>query len=196
MPTTPWIKSLRETKQLKVFNKVKSWAVPVSAALRSFNNLGLSVTMVAENEEKNANIILTVGESAASEYKYRDAYYGEVSVKPKSTFKADGLHGQASTLRDPDLNEIFFAVIFLPGKLKKATNGQKEAIIIHEFIHASGFEEHDSVGIMFSPMMAQDGGLIEYLHTEHDKPMPPIRVGSKTRCALKLLWAGEGCQKE
>ena len=41
MSASPWAKSIRETKQLKVFNKAKSWAVPVSAALRSFNNLAL-----------------------------------------------------------------------------------------------------------------------------------------------------------
>lgn len=196
MSMSPWIKSLRETKQLKVFNTAKSWAVPVTAALRSFNHLALGVSMVAEKEEKKANIVLVPGQNAAAEYKYRDAYYGEVNVKTKSDFKADSLHGRANTLKDADSNEIFFAVIFLPGKLKKATNAQKEVIIVHELIHACGFEEHDSAGVMFSPMMEQGGGLIEYLHEKDDKPMPPIRVGAKTRCAVKLLWSGEGCEKE
>jgi hypothetical protein len=30
---------------------------------------------------------------------------------------------------------------------------------------------------MFADMKAEDGGLIEYLHEEEPKPMPPIRVG-------------------
>lgn len=196
MSTSPWIKSIRETKQLKVFNKATPWAAPVSAALRSFNNLALGVTVVAENEEKSANIVLVLGQNSALEYKYHNSYYGEVNVKPKPGFKADSLHGRANTLKDADSKEVFFAVIFLPGKLKKATDAQKEVVIVHELIHACGFEEHDSVGIMYPQMMEQDGGLIEYLHEKGDKPMPPIRVGSKTRCTVKLLWSGEACQKK
>ncbi|MBK8510335.1 MAG: hypothetical protein IPL51_17325 [Candidatus Competibacteraceae bacterium] len=196
MAATPWIKRIRETKQLKVFNKAKSWATPVGTAIKSFNNLSLGVTLVSEKEEKSANVVLVLGESSAPEYKYHDAYYGEVNVKTKPDFKPDRLHGRAKPLMDADSNEIFFAVIFLPGKLKKATVGQKEVIVVHELIHACGFDEHDSTGIMFSTMMEQNGGLIEYFHEKDDKPMPPIRVGSQTRCKVKLLWSGEACQKE
>lgn len=193
MAVHPWIKRIRETKQLKVFNKAKSWAKPVGEAIKSFNNLSLGVTVVAEKEEKNANIVLVLGESSAPEYPYRDSYYGEMNVKTKPDFKADRLHGRAKSLRDGDSNEIFFAVIFLPGKLKGATDGQKEVVVVHELIHACGFEEHDSAGVMASPMTEQDGGLIEI---KDAKPMPPIRVGSRTRCQVKLLWSGEACQKE
>lgn len=195
MSASPWAKSIRETKQLKVFNKAKSWAVPVSAALRSFNNLALGVTVVAEKEEKNANVVLILGESSSPGYEYHDPRYGTMKVGPSSDFKADRLHGRAITLKDADSKEIFFAAVFLPGKLK-ATNDQKEVIIVHELIHACGFEEHDAGGIMFSPMMERDGKLIEYLHEKGDKPMPPIRMGSKTRCTVQLLWSGEACQKE
>jgi hypothetical protein len=41
---------VRETQQLKAFNKAKAWPVPVSAALRNFNNLTLGVTIIAETE--------------------------------------------------------------------------------------------------------------------------------------------------
>lgn len=195
MPASTWIKNIRETKQLKVFNKATPWAAPVSAALRSFNNLALGVTVVVEKEEKNANVVLVLVESAAPTYEYHDSL-GMMKVGPSSEFKADRLHGRANTLKNADSKEIFFAVIFLPGKLKKATDAQKEVVIVHELIHACGFEEHDSVGIMYPQMMEQDGGLIEYLHEKGDKPMPPIRVGSKTRCTVKLLWSGEACQKK
>ena len=69
MAATPWIKRIRETKQLKVFNKAKSWATSVSTAIKSFNNLSLGVTLVSEKEEKSANVVLVLGESSAPEYK-------------------------------------------------------------------------------------------------------------------------------
>lgn len=62
----PWVKSTRETKRLKVFNKAESWTVPVGAALRSFNNLALGVTVVAEKEEQNANVALVLGAASRS----------------------------------------------------------------------------------------------------------------------------------
>ena len=124
-------------------------------------------------------------------------YYGD-TAQTSSKFKADGLHGQASTLHDAKSKEIFFAVVFLPGKVKKATNGQKEVIVVHELIHACGLDEwHDSVGIMFAQMAEEGGGLIEYLHDKGAKPMPPIRVGSQTVCKVKMLWAGgEACKDD
>lgn len=189
----PWVKSTRETKRLKVFNKAESWADPVGAALRSFNNLALGVTVVAEKEEQNANVVLVLGESSSPGYEYRDSY-GTMKVGPSKEFKADSIQGVAKTLKDADSKEIFFAAIFLPGTLK-ATNDQKEAVIVHELIHACGFEDHDHYGIMYPQMKEQDGKLIEHLHEKGEKPMPPIRVGSKTRCTVQLLWSGKACKK-
>jgi hypothetical protein len=42
MPT-PWLKRIRETGQLTVFNKATAWAVPVDAAVKSFNKLDCCV---------------------------------------------------------------------------------------------------------------------------------------------------------
>jgi hypothetical protein len=91
------------------------------------------------------------------------------------------------------LGAIFFAAVFLPGKIKKATDCQKEMIVVHEFIHSAGLNDkdwHDSAGIMFSPMKEDGGGLIEYIPDKGVKPMPPIRVGAQTMCKMKMLWAG------
>jgi hypothetical protein len=119
-------------------------------------------------------------------------YYGD-TAKTLPSFKADRLHGQASTLADAKRNEIFFAAVFLPGKVKGPTS-QKEVIVVHELIHACGMDIHDSVGIMFGEMKEANGGLIEYLHDKGAKPMPPIRVGSKTVCTMRMLWSdGETC---
>lgn len=188
MPT-PWLESIRKKKQLTVFNKATSWAVPVSKAIKAFNHLSLGVKMVSVKEEKAANIVLILANKAGDQYNYDNINYGAIKVRTRPDFKADSLHGQNSTLADPDLKSIFFSVIFLPGKLENATNSQKEVVVVHELIHACGMDVHDSIGIMFPQMMKKDGGLIEYLHEKGTKAMPPIRVGSKTRCIMSLLWS-------
>ena len=181
-----WLKRIRETGQLTVFNKATAWAVPIAAAIKSFNNLSLGVKVVAEKAEKAANIVLVLANGPGEKY----TYYGD-TTQTAADFTGDILHGETRTLVDQKRNEIFFAAVFLPGKLKKVTNGQKEVVIIHELIHAAGLNDwHDSVGIMFATMKEEHGGLIEYLHDEGAKPMPPIRVGTQTLCKMKMLWTG------
>ena len=181
MPT-PWLKRIRETGQLTVFNKATAWAVPVDAAVKSFNKLSFGVKLVVGKEEKAANIVVIL---ATGPQQY--TYFGD-TAKTLPDFKADILHGQATTLADGNRKEVFFAVVFLPGKVKEATNGQKEIIVVHELIHASGLDDHDSAGIMFSSMKKDKGGLIEYLPDKGAKPMPPIRVGTETLRKMGMLW--------
>lgn len=192
MPT-PWLKRIRKTKQLSVFNKASTWAVPVNAAIKSFNNLSLGVEVIPAEEEKTANVVLILATRVGQQYSYSGT-----TAQTSPAFKADKLHGQASTFRDDKLNEIFFAAIFLPGKLKKATNSQKEMVVVHELIHACGLDEwHDDVGLMYPQMEEKEGGLIEYLHEKDTKPMPPIRLGPQTVCKVKMLWSGvETCKDD
>jgi hypothetical protein len=189
----PWLKRIRKTGQLTVFNKATAWAVPINAAIKSFNHLSLGVSLVAEKDEKAANIVLVLANRAGEQYKH----YGD-TAQTLPSFKADALHGQASTFLDKKLDEIFFAAIFLPGKVKKATDGQKEMIVVHELLHACGLDEwHDSDGLMFGVMQKKDDGLIEYLHEQDAKSMPPIRLGSQTVCKVKMLWvSAEACKDD
>jgi hypothetical protein len=188
---TPWLKRIRKTGQLTVFNKATAWADSVGIAIMSFNNLSLGVQLVAEKEEKSANIVLILA-SGPQQYKY----YGDIA-KTSADFKADRLHGETSALIDEKRDEIFFAAVFLPGKVQKPSKGQKEVIVVHELIHASGMvSEHDSVGIMFATMKEANGGLIEYLPDKGAKPMPPIRVGSQTLCKMRMLWSGANACKD
>jgi 2-phospho-L-lactate guanylyltransferase (CobY/MobA/RfbA family) len=164
----PWLKRIRKTGQLTVFNKASGWTVPVETAVKSFNNLALGVQFVAEATEKAANVVLVLANGPGVKYKY----YGD-TVETKQDFVADRLHGQTSTLADQkEPKEIFFAVIFLPGKLAKATKSQKEMVVVHEFIHACGLNDwHDTVGLMFPDMQEQGGGLLEYI------PVPQLCGG-------------------
>jgi hypothetical protein len=185
----PWLKRIKNTGKLKVYNKASSWSGAVNSAIRSFNKLSFGVTLEAAATEKKANVVLVLARGP-TQYNH----YG-TTAETGSRFKAGGLHGQTSTLADFKTKEIFFAVVFLPGKVKKATRKQKEMVVVHEFIHACGMNEHDKVGIMFNVMAKEGGGLIEYLKTKDAKPMPPIRVGSMTLCTLQNLWAGGGTCK-
>lgn len=189
MPTK-WLKRIRETGQLNVFNEAKTWSTAVDASIRSFNDLGLGVKLVAVKEAKEANVVLVLAHGA-KQYKY----YGD-TLSTRADFKADRPHGQASTLTDQKRSEIFFACIFLPGNIKRMTAGQKHVIVLHELIHASGMNEpddHDTVGIMYGQMKEDGAGLIEYLHDKDAKPMPPIRVGAKTACTIRSLWTSATC---
>ncbi len=202
MPT-PWLKRIRKDGQLKVFNKAGAWSTAVDAAIATFNNLGLGVKLIAEKEEKSANVVVVLA-NGPDQYKY----YGD-TAHTRSDFKPDALHGQTTTLTDQKRNEIFFAVIFLPGKIKKATAKQKEVVTVHEFIHSCGLDgglpggkkdpnqDHDVVGIMFGVMKEDGDGLIEYMPERDAKPMPPIRVGARTMCKVRMIWAdGEACKED
>lgn len=193
MPT-PWFKRYRDTGELKVFSKAKAWATPVKDAIATFNSQGFGVKLVTTDVEKDANIVVILT-NGPDKYKY----YGD-TADTGPNFKGDTLHGSAVTLTDQKRNEIFFAAVFLPGKVKGATNGQKEMVVVHEFIHACGLDgglpnggkdnkqDHDSVGIMFSTMKKDGNGLTEYLADKGAVSMPPIRVGSQTTAKLKTIW--------
>lgn len=190
MPT-PWLKRIKETGRLTVFDKAGAWSSALSAAMTTFNNLKLGVTLDAAKEEKAANIVVVLANGAA---KYQ--YYGDTATT-SANFKADHLHGFASTLVDAKRNEIFFAAIFLPGKVKDVTDKQKQVIIVHELLHAGGLnglndanDDHEIAGIMNGMMVRQeDGGLLEMLPDKGAKSMPPIRFGGQTICKMQRLWA-------
>jgi hypothetical protein len=190
MPT-PWLKRIKETGRLTLFDKAGAWSKALKAAVKTFNDLKLGVTLDFEKEEKSANIVVIIAEGPK---KYN--YYGDVAGT-NANFKADQLHGYAATFVDKKKNEIFFAVIFLPGIVKNVTDKQKEVIIIHELLHACGLnglndpsDDHEIAGIMNGTMVRQeDGGLLEQLPDKGAKSMPPIRLGGQTICKMQKLWA-------
>jgi len=205
MPTK-WNRGVRETGQLKIYNKAGGWSAAVDAAIGSFNNLGLGVQLVTERDETAANVVVVVANSAAENYPH-GTYLATI---PPNKFKPEELHGfawtRASSTRSNRPVEIDFAVVFLPGRVANPTPKQKEVIVVHELIHASGLngglpngsdapnKDHDSEGIMYPQMAVAGDGLIEYLHEKDTSPMSPIRVGVKTRCAMRMLWSDADCK--
>lgn len=191
------MKRIRRTGRLRVHNMGGSWAGTVDSAITTFNRLGFGVMLLPEQDPKQANIVVKLSSGKDSHTHYGDTV--------RADFSADQLHGRARTLSDRR-NEIFFAVVFLPGKVESVTPRQKEVVIVHELIHAAGLngllsnggkapnDDHDSAGIMFPQMKIKDDGLIEYLHDKDAQPMTPIRVGPQTMCNLRMLWGGSDCR--
>jgi hypothetical protein len=182
MPT-PWLKRIRETGQLTVFNKGGAWVNSVNAAITTFNTLPFSVELVAEKEEKSANVVVILANGP--QHYTREGH----TVQTDASFKLNQFHGLTITLTDMRLSAIFFAVIFLPGKLPKPAKGQKEVVIVHEFIHACGVLEHETTpdgGIMYDIMVPSNGGMQE--GSKQAKPMPPIRVGPQTLSRVESVW--------
>ena len=177
-----WLSRIRKTKQLKVHNKASAWSGPFNDAIKSFNLLSFGVKLVVESTEKKADVVLVLA-NGPTQYTYQ----GHV-VKTGSSFKADSLHGYTLTLSDFKTKEILFAVIFLPGKIRKLSKQQKEMVVVHELLHACGHVGHDIEGIMTSPMQKSGSGILEYLVPKGAKPMPPIRVGKKTASIMRKIW--------
>ncbi len=198
MPT-PWFRRFRKEGQLTVFNKGGSWAAAINKAILTFNSLGFGVKLVPTNDERNANIVVKLSDGKET--------YPHPRKSISVDFDATELHGRAQTLSDGRRGlEIFFAIAFLPGKVKDPTPGQMEVVTVHELIHCAGLngqnpdgsdapnDDHDSIGIMYPQMKREGQGLIEYLHDKGAKPMPAIRVGPQTMCKLRMLWTGTECK--
>ena len=176
-----WFKRFRDSRKLPYFNNAATWKVPVTAAIASFNNLSLGVELVPATEEKDALVVFVLA-NGPTKYKFPG---GTAQTSPK--FKPDGLHGQAATQLD-GRDKIYFSAIFLPGKVAKTTNDQKEMVVVHEIIHACGMDEHDTEGIMYDVFRTNGSGLIELVSAAGAKPMPPIRVGGTTLSIMRKLW--------
>jgi hypothetical protein len=184
MPT-PWLKRIVATGQLTVFNKAGAWTDSVTTAMASFNNLAFGVTLVAAKKESSADVVVIL---AHGPQKYK---HGPDTIQTTWDFTVEHLHGETRTLIDGNLDAIYFAAVFLPGKNKNTTKGQKEVVIVHEFIHACGVEEHEKTphaGIMYDIMTPDGDGLKE--PTDEGEKMPPIRVGPKTLSRMQTVWSG------
>jgi hypothetical protein len=198
MPTQ-WNRGVRETGQLKVFNMGGGWSAAVNAGIASFNNLGFGVRLVAVREKSAANIVVMLSDGT-------DSYtWGDHTITVN--FPAERLHGRARTVATGSRTvEIDFAVVFLPGKVRNPTPKQKEVMVVHELIHASGLNgltpegtkladgDHETVGIMAAQMVEHGDGLIEMLPDKGVQRMTPIRVGGQTMCKMRMLWKAEACQ--
>jgi len=196
MPTS-WFRRVKQAKELTVFNKAGAWSSVATKAIATFNGLNFPVKLTATTDERNANIVVKLSAGPDSQ-----TSWGQ-TASTGSDFDPTILHGLTITLMEVNdrkhTTEIVFAAIFLPGKVK-ATDLQKEVVIVHEFIHACGLngdpkkpkkdndQDHENTGIMYDIMAPDSNGLIEGSRPTNVKAMPPIRVGPQTLSKLKLIW--------
>jgi len=196
MPT-PWKKGIKDTGQLLYFNQGGAWSTDIDQAAATFNGLGFPVKFSATKEKSKANVVIKLSMGPDSE-----TFDGSV-LSTSPNFDATTLHGFTKTLAELNEREktvsMIFVVTFLRGKAK-ATAKQKNLVIVHEMIHASGLDggkpdgskasdqDHDSEGVFAAIMNTTADGLIEATAPAGTKPMPPIRVGAQTSAKMKLIW--------
>jgi hypothetical protein len=207
MPTE-WIKQRRDKKELAVYNLATAWKGPIDKAITAFNNEGFGVTLKPAETETRADIVIVLVTGKAGKYPSEGKRHDKVFTTG-AKFDSKELHGQCNTAtsykqkRDGSLvfEGLVFAVIFLPGGDQKATAQQKELVTFHELIHAAGLDggrpdrskdengqDHDIEGVFVGQVKKEGKGLIEYLKPQGATMMPPLRIGSTTRCKLHTIW--------
>jgi len=182
---TAWVNSVKDTKTLKVFNRLSGkWVNIFSLAITEFNGLsrryGLGVKLVKAGGESDANIVMEVASGEAS-----FEYGGE---KATASFGEDAVHGRTSLFEGAD--GIEKAVIFLPGDIGDLNTKMLEVIAVHEFIHGCGLSnaDHGTDGVFYSPLVKSNGKMIVPEKGKNKRPMPPIFLSPGTVSKIQGIW--------
>ena len=193
----PWIRSVRDTKTLTVFDDIGggTWANIFAFALGAFNNFAKSagIKMVKSGDKQQANVVMGLGDGTVV-YEYDKTTY-------KKSFSGTGLHGLTRQLsRDGVMEKAF---VFLPARPqvtdfdnkgnqfeKMASQDVMKVIAVHELIHASGLEDsdHGGDGIFYYPLHYQSAKLYVPERGKNQALMPPIRPDARIVGKIKELW--------
>jgi hypothetical protein len=195
---TPWIKSVRDTKQLTVFNGIGAghWVKIFAVALEAFNIFAKSagVRVAKASDEQQANVVMRLADGVAK-YEYEGTEYTKA-------FSGTGLHGLTRVLtRDGVIEKAF---VFLPlrpqvtvfdnrGNASDQMAGQDvmKVIAVHELIHAcclNDDNDHGGDGIFYYPLEHQNGKLYVPQKGKNQALMPPIRADHMITRKIKELW--------
>jgi hypothetical protein len=195
---TPWIRHVRNTKTLKVFNGIGGgqWANIFALSLASFNKFAkqAGIKMVPADSEQEANIIMRLGDETVN-FEYDKTQY-------QKSFSGTALHGLTKTLsRDGVIEKAF---VFLPARPmvtvfdnkgnqseQLANQGIMEVIAVHELIHACGLDEmkdHGGDGIFYYPLAYQNGKVYVPERGKNQALMPPLRGDGMVVGKIKHLW--------
>lgn len=186
---TPWKRNVRSSGRILVYNDAGAWSGAVDNAIRTFNGLSLAVTIEKTTEEGSANVVVKLSSGNTGSHTFHDRFYGDIPVT--ANFDASLAHGKTKTVKDPDRGVLVLAAIFLPSRLQRGSDGVREVVIVHEFIHAAGLDDngdHDTRdGVFYAQMEMSNGQLKEW--GTSNSPMPPVRIGANTVCRLNSLWS-------
>ena len=191
---TPWRKKTRLTGELKVYCPANAWSADVAKAMTTFNGLSLGCQMKTAPDEQKADVIvkLCIGKRDKNSQLAKGQTYTiqhpEGTLTSSKTFSSDQFGGRTRMLIDDIKREVIGAGIFLPGDYPDPTADQKEMIVVHELIHSTGMDDHDSSGLMNDRFQPSGTGILELLPDQGAKSMPPIRLSGKARCKVALAW--------
>lgn len=191
----PWIDSVREKGELSVYPEGISgtWSAIFHQSLAEFNRLSHHYKLgVILKESKTPPVeggggadvrVSTANGPIALNYEGQD-YPGSLS--------GDGLHGRTRTIkRQTAITMVEKAFIFLPQQPKvNAPSGLRavgtnvmKVILVHEFIHACGLEDHTK-GDVFQDIPNVEGDSVKAGNIK----MPPIFISGATATRIKDLW--------
>ena len=193
----PWVDNVKQKGELQVFRDSKAsgvWSTVFHQCIAEFNRLSSHLRLgVILKESKHAPVdggggadvsVSTANGPIALNYEKQD-YPG--------TLTGNGLHGRTKAIkRQTAITVMEKAFIFLPrspqtltpqsGWRPVGTNVMK-VILIHEFIHACGLEDH-TPGDVFQDIPNVEGDSVKAGNIK----MPPIFISGATASRIQNLW--------
>jgi hypothetical protein len=143
-----WVKRIRDTHQLTVFNDMASsrWVNLFGDTLNDFNKMSdkyiLGVKLLEAKDEKTANVVMRLAKGPVSyafnNQKQSDPEFGKRDLSHGRTFIFAMWYGSEN-----ENSGIEKAAIFLPSNLKggpgsEVTMDVMKVIAAHELVHACG----------------------------------------------------------
>jgi hypothetical protein len=201
-----WLRNIKSTGQLSIFpgsSLTASWAKVFSDALREFNklssalSLGVTLTRGATKPTPaltGANVHLEATDRAIT----FDSFVGPVTI----TIGGSGTSGRTKSPISPSVGRIGQSFICVPltpqvlapgGQLREAGDPIKLVILVHEFIHACGLDDHTSMGDpdLFIAVLS-DVADVDPAKDKEDvgsgKKVPPLFLANQTMTRIQSLW--------
>jgi hypothetical protein len=206
----PWVKSVRDSQQLSVYNDLATgrWPRLYHDALAGFNKLSddhkLGVKFTEAKDEKSANVVMRFGKGPVS-------YEFDGRKQSDPTFKGDTAHGKTFLFSwwrsgsvhmevDGILDKrsgIEKAAIFLPSNPQGSPGAEvtldvMKVIAVHELVHACGLDNDDHArdGLFYSPLYLYNGKLKVPETGKDQKLMPPLWIDRDTIQKIMKFWIG------
>lgn len=175
----PWIKSVRDAKQLTVYNGITAgkWANIFKPALLSFNKLRAGVKLVEAKDKTQANVVMQLACATCSfdyEGESHHAVLGNTLTHGKTLiFSRDGF--------------VEKAAVFLPSEPDQKHVNVLKFIAVHELVHACGLTdaEHAGDGVFMTLPNIRNG---QIWSSANSKKMPPMFLAPGTITKLKSIW--------
>lgn len=174
-PDEPWIKSVRNSKELVIRSEAESgvWTGVLQECVPIFNRIALkAMSYKIAGAEDKANVVLKIAGSGKDDPEISGGTHG----KTRRGKQVSGRGGVG----------IIEVEIFLPAQPSGVSKNMILMIVLHELGHAAGLEEHTSDGVMMT--VPNENAKGQVFSTPQTKKMPPFFFTNKTVNRLRTIW--------